>query len=171
MELKKPVNYYMRALHRDIGFFVIGLTIIYCISGILLIYKETAFLKTEKNIERHLSPGIEEQKLGIILHIKNFNVLKTEGDIVYFRNGTYNRTTGIANYSAEVLPLLLEKFNSLHKSSARNISHWFSLVYGLLLLFLALSSFWMYSPGNKLFRRGIYIAGSGLIGSAILLLL
>jgi hypothetical protein len=171
MEFKKPVNYYMRALHRDIGFFVIGLTIIYCISGIMLTYRETGFLKQEKTIERHLPPNIEEQKLGMILHLRDFKILKAEGDVIYFQNGTFNKSTGIANYSGKSLPLVLEKFNSLHKSSTQSMVHWFSVVYGILLLFLAISSFWMYKPGSRMFHRGIIIAGSGFTGAVILLFL
>jgi len=171
MKLKKPVNYYMRAIHRDIGYFVIGLTIIYGISGIMLIYRDTGFLKQEKTIERRLPADIEEQKLGMILHLKDYRVLKTEGDVVYFQNGTYNKATGIASYSGESLPPVLEKFNGLHKSSSQNIVHWFSLIYGVLLLFLAISSFWMYRSGTKMFRRGIIIAGTGFAGSIILLFL
>jgi len=135
----------------------------------MLIYRETGFLKQERTVEKHLSPGINEQKLGMILHVRDFKVLKSEGDVVYFKNGTYNKATGIVNYSAELLPPLMEKFNSLHKSSTRNAAHWFSSVYGVLLLFLALSSFWMYKPGTGSFRRGIYIACSGFAGAIILL--
>ena len=171
MKLKKPVNYYMHALHRDIGFFVIGLTVIYCISGIMLTYRETKFLKEVKAVERHLSPNLEEQKIGMVLRIRDFKVLKREGDITYFRNGTYNKTTGIANYTAEALPFILEEFNSLHKSSTRNAAHWFAVVYGVLLLFLAISSFWMFRPGTPKFRRGIYIACSGFVVAIILLIL
>ena len=38
---KKSINHFVRSLHRDIGFFVIGLTIIYSISGIVLTYRDT----------------------------------------------------------------------------------------------------------------------------------
>lgn len=171
MVLKKTVNYYIRALHRDIGFFVIGLTVIYCISGILLIYKDTGFLKEEKNIEKQLSPEINTQELGRVLHIKGFEVLKTEGDFVYFQNGTFNRATGMVSYKAETLPFILEKFNGLHKSSSKNTAHWFAITYGLLLMFLAVSSFWMYRPGTTLFSRGIFISGAGFTGALIILLI
>lgn len=169
MKPEKSINYYMRTLHRDIGCFLIGLTIIYCISGIMLIYRDTHFLKEPKLIERHLPPNIKEQELGMILHMRNFKVLRTEGDVIYFINGTYNKATGVANYSAETLPLTLEKFNNFHKLSTKNPVHWFSLMYAILLLFLAISSFWMYKPKSKSFRRGIIIASTGFISVIIIL--
>lgn len=47
--------------------------------------------------------------------------------------------------------------------------HWFTATYGFLLMFLALSSFWMYKPGNKLFIRGIVFAIAGVAASVALL--
>jgi hypothetical protein len=161
----------MRALHRDIGFFVIGITLIYAISGILLIYRETSFLKQEKQIERHLAPNIQDSELGKTLHVRNFEVLKTEGEVIYFKNGTYNKTTGIVNYSDKALPSFLEKFNNLHKASNKKLTHWFSVTFGILLLFLAISSFWMHKPSTKMFRRGILFAGIGFVIAFVLLFL
>jgi hypothetical protein len=168
---KKSFSHYMRALHRDIGFFAIGLTIIYAISGIILIYRETGFLKSEKQIERQLSPNIKESELGMALHLRNFQVTKTEGDVVYFQNGTYNKTTGLVKYTDKALPTIIEKFNSLHKKSSRGITYIFSTIFGLSLLFLAISSFWMFKPKTKMFRRGILFAGLGLVLAIVLLFL
>jgi hypothetical protein len=167
----KSINYYMRSLHRDIGFFVVGLALIYGISGIVLIYRETGFLKHEKQIERQLSPNIEASELGKTIHMRNFEVLKTEGDVVYFQNGTYNKATGMVKYSDKVLPVLLEKFNNMHKASNRSITHWLSVIFGIALLFLAISSFWMFKPNTKLFRRGLLFAAIGFIASMVLLFL
>jgi hypothetical protein len=168
-ESKKSITHYMRSLHRDIGYFLIGLTIIYCISGILLIYRETGFLKSEKQIEKQLSANIEPSELGKVLHKRGFEVLKTEGDIIWFENGSYNKATGIATYSDKTLPSFLERFNNLHKGSTKNITHWLSVAFGILLLFLAISSFWMFKPKTKMFRRGLILAGSGLIFALVLL--
>ena len=41
-KMKKPL---IRVLHRDIGFLVVGLTIVYALSGIVLTYRDTGFLK------------------------------------------------------------------------------------------------------------------------------
>ncbi|MDO9256237.1 MAG: hypothetical protein Q7U54_12040 [Bacteroidales bacterium] len=143
---KKSLNYYMRSLHRDIGFIIVGLTIIYSISGIVLIYRETGFLKHVELIEKQLSTNINETELGGILRIRNMEGLKTEGDVVSFKNGTYNKKTGIVKYSENALPTFLEKLNNLHKTSDKGITHWFITIFAVLLLFLAVSSFWMFKP-------------------------
>ncbi|HNW51443.1 MAG TPA: hypothetical protein PKH79_10195, partial [Prolixibacteraceae bacterium] len=168
---KKSINYYMRSLHRDLGFLAIGLTIIYALSGIILIYRDTDFLKKERNIEQHLSPNLTESDLGMALHMRNFQVLSADGETISFSNGTYNKVTGLATYSQKALPQFLEQFNKLHKTSSRNIVHWFPVIYGVLLLFLAISSFWMYKPKSKMFRRGLIFAGSGIVLAIVVLFL
>lgn len=170
-KVKKTINHYMLSLHRDIGFFIIGLTAIYSISGIVLIYRDTGFLKHEAVIEKTLPPNLKKSELGKELHIKDLKVLKNEGDSVYFQNGTYNKTTGVARYTEKTLPFILNKFNNLHKSSSKSLTHWFSTVFGILLFFMAISSFWMFKPATKLFRRGIYIAVAGAVAVIILLIL
>lgn len=161
----------MRTLHRDLGFLVIGFTIIYAISGIVLIYRDTDFLKHEKQVEQQIAPNIPESDLGGVLHLRNLQVVKTEGEMVYFQNGTYNKATGTVNYTEKALPAFLEKINNLHKKASRNLSHVFSTFFGIILLFLAISSFWMFKPSTKMFRRGMILTGIGLILAVVLLLI
>lgn len=168
---KKSFNYYIRALHRDIGFFVIGLTVIFCVSGIVLIFRDTDFLKYEKTVEKQIEPNLESSELGKELRLRNIGDVKVEGEVISFENGTYNRTTGKAVYTIKELPSLLRKLNTLHKAPSGNLLHWFSLVYGILLIFLALSSFWMFKPKSKLFNRGIFFAGAGLLIAILLLII
>jgi hypothetical protein len=168
---KKPIQHYMRALHRDIGFLVIGLTIVYGLSGIVLMYRDTDFLKSEQQIEQQLEPNINESDLGKALRMRNFEVVKTEGDVVYFQSGTYNKSTGLAQYKTKQLPVWLDKFNKFHKTASKNLVHWAGIVYAALLLFLAISSFWMFKPKSKMFARGLAFAGIGLILAIVVLLL
>ncbi len=168
---KKSLNQHARTLHRNIGFFIVGLVIVYSLSGIVLIYRDTNFLKREAFVEKKLSPNLTGAELGPALQVRNFKIEKTEGDIVYFQNGTYNKATGDAAYSTAELSPLIKKLTDLHKTPSKNIKHWFTLVLGGLLLFMALSSFWMFNPGTKFFRKGIYMAGAGIMAAVILLLL
>jgi hypothetical protein len=161
----------MRSLHRDIGFFVIGLTIIYCISGIVLVYRNTSFFRQEILIEKKLPPNMESMELGKALGNKKFKVSKTEGEILYFRNGSYDKETGNVKYLTYSYPVLIKMFIQLHMASTNSNVHWFTVVYGISLLFLTISSFWMYKPKTKLFRRGLYFTASGIVAVIILLVL
>ena len=168
---KKSINYYMRSLHRDVGFLIVGIAIIYSISGFLLVLRDTDFLKHEKQVEKQLVPNIKESELGATMRMRNFEVLKTEGDTVYFKNGTYNKATGMVKYSEKALPAFVEKLNKLHKPTTKNITHWFTWIFAVLLLFLAISSFWMFRPNTKLFRRGLVFAGIGITVMVVLFFL
>ena len=168
---KRPLSYYIRPLHRDIGFLAVGFTIIFCISGVILIFKETDFLKKEKIIEKTILPNLEVLELGKALHLREFKILKEDGGIVYFENGSYNKTTGNVSYESKELPSFFEKLNNVHKSSSKNIIHWFTMLYGISLLFLAISSFWMYKPKTKMSRRGIVLSLIGFVFAAMVIIL
>ncbi|WP_297098789.1 PepSY-associated TM helix domain-containing protein [uncultured Draconibacterium sp.] len=168
---KKSVQHWMRSLHRDIGYLMIGMTLIYAISGIILVYRDTGFLKSEKTITRQLPPNLEEQQLGMMLHLFDFKVEKTEGDLVYFGNGTYNKATGEAIYQAVGLPEFMNKLNGLHKASSQTKTHWFTTVFGVLMLFLALSSLWMFKARSKHFKRGMVFSALGLALAVVMLVM
>ena len=84
------------------------------------------------------------------------------------RDGRYDRETGEVSYTAQQLPSLLEKLNALHKTGSGSPLHWFSVVYGVLLTFLAVSSLWMFKPATRPFRRGLVLAGVGFAAAAAL---
>ena len=45
----------MRVLHRYLGFFLAGIMAVYAISGVILIYRDTDFLKSEQVFEEQHS--------------------------------------------------------------------------------------------------------------------
>jgi hypothetical protein len=161
----------MRALHRDIGYFVIGLTMIYVVSGIVLVFRDTSFLKQKTEITKELSPGLDTEKLGQELHLRGFKIEKTEGETVYFKNGSYNQTTGKATYTEEKLPVLFEKLNKLHKSSSKSSTAWLNIIYGVLLGYLAISAFFMFKPKAKLFKRGAILSAVGFAFAVVMIML
>jgi uncharacterized membrane protein len=170
-KVKKSISHYMRTLHRDIGFFIIGLIIIYSISGVVLVYRDTNFLKKDTRVETKLSTDIDPSELGSALRIREFKMTKTEGDIIYFEGGSYNKSTGMAITTIQTLRFPLNKFTMLHKTASKNPIHWVTVIFGILILFMAISSFWMFRKGTKQFRRAIYLAGAGIIFTLLILFL
>ena len=47
----KPSKVTMRVLHRYLGFFLAGIMAVYALSGIVLIFRDTDFLKSEQTVE------------------------------------------------------------------------------------------------------------------------
>lgn len=167
----RNLRYYMRFLHNNIGFLIVGLVIIYSLSGILQIYRDTDLLKHEVANVKTLAPDLPASNLKDALHFRELTVEKTQGNIVYFKNGTYNSLTGVANYTTKEWYGFIIPFTELHKTSSRGIAHYFTTIFGVLLLFMSVSAFWMFKPGTKLFSRGVYMTIAGAIASIILLLL
>lgn len=170
-ENKSTLYRWMRALHRDIGFFVIGLTVIYCISGIMLTYRDTTFLKSETAVVKTIEPGLNASQLGRALHLRELKVVGEDDQEIKLANGTYNKVTGVASYQNMEIPALLRALNNLHSVSSQDARHWFTTIYAMLLCFLAVSSFWMYRPGSRYFKRGLILAGAGFAASFGLVLL
>ena len=99
----------MRILHRYLGFFLAGIMAMYALSGIVMVYRTTDFLKQEKQVQKLLKPNLAAEELGKMLRMRDFKVTKTEGDLLYFETGTYNSKTGEVSYKAKELPYLLNK--------------------------------------------------------------
>jgi len=51
------------------------------------------------------------------LRIREFKAEKTKGDLIYFRDGTYDKSTGLAKYKTKELPSVLDKMTKLHKAN------------------------------------------------------
>lgn len=164
------INYYMRVLHRDIGFFILGLIVIYSISGIVLTFRDTNFLKTERQVEQQLEPNLQANELGEVLQMRRFIVENENAEVIDFETGVYSKETGLATYSVYELPVVLEKFNDLHKTMSSGAASPFTTILGFLLLFMAISSFWMFKTTSPHFKRGMVLTGVGVIATIVLLM-
>jgi hypothetical protein len=168
---KKNLRWYMRYLHNKIGFFIVGLVIIYSLSGVIQTYRDTDMLKHEVAHEMKLAPNLAESELGPNLKIRNFKVNKTEGNTLHFKEGTYNKETGMANYVTKDWYAWIVPFTELHKTSSKSLGHYFTTIFGISMFFMSISAFWMFKPGTKLFSSGVYLTIAGVIASIILMLL
>lgn len=167
---KKSIQYYMRVLHRDIGFLILGLIVIYSISGIVLTFRDTNFLKTERQVEQQLEPDLQANELGEALRMRRFSVESEDAEIIDFGTGTYSKETGLTTYSVYELPVVLEHFNDLHKTMSSGAASPFTTILGFLLLFMAISSFWMFKTTTPHFKRGMLLTVVGVLASIVLLM-
>ena len=171
IEAGKNLYCIMRGLHRDIGFLTLGLTLVYVLSGVLLIYRNTDFLKKEKTSELQLQQNLSEEDLAKQLAVRNFRVEKKEGDVFYFKEGFYNATTGAAKISRKDYPPIIKKLVSLHKITGANRLSLLNTIYGILLLFLAVSFLFMFKFGTGKSKRGLAFTSLGVILTILFLVL
>ena len=169
----KSINIYhiMRVLHRDIGFLTIGLTIVYALSGMLLIYRNTDFMKVSKTEQMQLETGLNGGNLGSQLRIRAFNVEREEGSNIFFKEGVYDAETGIATVTRKVYISPLDKLVNLHKvTGASNVSV-IALVYGFMLTFLAVSSLFMFKFGSRKNKRGLALIAVSVVMTIVIVML
>lgn len=169
MPKKQKLNGVFRIIHRYLGFFLAGIMAVYALSGIVLIFRDSSFLKQDKQVVKMVKSNASAKDLGRILEIREFKVNREEGDFVYFKDGTYNKKTGEAVYKTEVLPAVIEKMTHLHKAKSGDPLFFLNVFFGCSLLFFVLSSFWMFMPQTTIFKKGLYFTAAGLILTLILL--
>lgn len=161
----------MRLLHRYIGYFMAGIMAVYAISGVLLIYRDTDFLKKEKKINKKIEANIPPDKLGKELKIKGLGIKEQKGDLIVFEEGTYNAKTGEANYTKKELPFFLKKMTDLHKSDSKHKLSVLNTIFGISLFFFVISSFWMFNPKSRIFKNGMIITALGIALALFLILI
>jgi hypothetical protein len=159
----------MRVYHRYLGYFLAGIMAVYAISGITMIFRDTDFLKYETLNEKQLEPNIKNEELGRALRIRDLKIEKEEGDILSFKQGTYNKATGMAQYTSKEWPYVIQKLTNLHKADTRHPLFFLNIFFGLSLFFFVLSSFWMFLPGTSVFKKGLYFALAGVMLTLLLI--
>ncbi|MFT6368956.1 MAG: putative iron-regulated membrane protein [Maribacter sp.] len=170
MSKQREVSNKMRTYHRYLGFFLAGIMAMYSISGIILIFRDTDFLKQETRHEKKLKPGLNAETVGKEIKIKKLEFHVVDGVIATFKQGNYNLETGDVSYTTKALPLVLDKMTHLHKAKSEDPLYVLNIFFGLALLFFVLSSFWMFLPGTSIFKKGLYFSAAGMVLVIILLL-
>lgn len=159
----------MRVWHRYLGFFLAGIMAVYALSGIVLVFRDTDYFKNQELINEQLQPGLDSEQLGQALKMRRFKVEKEEAGILYFRDGQYNATNGEVIYTKKELPFFLDKMTHLHKATSSRPLSFLNIFFGLSLLFFVVSSFWMFFPGTKIFKKGLLFTAIGAVLTFVLL--
>ncbi len=162
-------NSKLRVYHRYLGYFLAGIMAVYAISGFTMIFRDTNFLKSDKQIEKQLRPNIKTEDLGRELRMKEFKVEKEEGDIIRFEQGTYNKSTGVAKYTSKEWPYFIDKLTRLHKADTNSPLFFLNVFFALSLLFFVISAFWMFLPKTTIFKKGLYFTLAGVALTIILI--
>lgn len=170
---KKKIRKWLRLIHRDLGYFFVGITIIYALSGIILNHKkngEDPAYKTEaksyqlanslspKQLEAYWQENLTDYPLNRILP-------NEYGCDIYLKGG-------LGNYDAQSGQLQFEVYskkkwvyfvNKLHYNSKKGWT-WMADIFAVAMLLFALSGMFMV-PGKK----GIAGRGKWLIAIGILI--
>jgi len=160
---KSKLQKNMRVYHRYLGFFLVGIMAVYALSGVLMIFRNTDFLKKDVVEQRTLEEGTKPEEIGAKLRLKNFKIESTEGNTIVFNGGTYDMDTRVATITKKELPFVLKKMTDMHKATSDRPLFFLNIFFGASLLFFVISSFWMFLPGTSVFKKGMYFTVAGLL--------
>ena len=153
----------LRVIHRDLGFFLVGITLIYAISGILLNHlsgKDPAFRTETKTIQ--LAANLNENGLTAVWNVdKELPPMKRimridENNLRVFLEGglgVYNVSNGSLSFEHSEKRILIYWINRLHYNKVKNWSPVADFFAGSLIL-LAVTGLFIVKG-----KRGL--AGSG----------
>ncbi len=160
----------MRVYHRYLGYFLAGIMTVYSLSGIVLIFRDTDFLKSEKQVDKKLKPNLKVEELGKELRMRDLKADKEDSISISFKQGVYHKESGVANYTVKELPPAIEKLTKLHKANTKDPLFFLNIFFGVSLFFFVVSSFWMFLPKSSIFKKGLYFTLAGIVLTIILLI-
>jgi len=162
-------NSTMRIWHRYLGYFLAGIMAIYALSGIVLIFRDTNFLKQDKIIEKKLAPNLPAEEVGKTIRIRDLKFSAENGDIATFEQGTYNKSTGDVKYTVKSLFPAIERLTQLHKANTKSPLFFLNVFFAVSLMFFVVSAFWMFMPRTAIFKKGLYFTLAGIVLTLIML--
>lgn len=166
----------LRVLHRDLGYFIVGMTIVYCLSGIFLNHRHDfnpdykIFIEDfQVNIPADKELG-EEEVRSIVAEVKEDAVYKKhytnrDGYIkVFIANGevVFDPETGEGTMQYLQRRPLIYEMNRLHKASIGAVWKWVSDIMAFILLFVAVSGLFLLKGKRGLKRWGWWWTVAGI---------
>ena len=172
-----------RNIHRDLGYFFVGLTIIYSVSGIALnhLHHWNPDLKTEEykgvleqvynfsdNRDEASQKAVSE--IGVEYPVKSTS-LQRNGNIKVFLDVGDNNTGSLVidhddnAYKVSILKkrVLLREMNLMHRNNLKQIWTWVSDIYALGLIILAITGMIILRGKFGFKRYGVWLVGAGIV--------
>ena len=171
----KKIN--TRELHRDLGYFYLGLIITFAFSGILMNHRDSfhadKYTVETKAIEVKLSKDeeITEDKaknigtsVGIMDNFRKHKIKENKLSISYEKNDVeIDLSTGKGELTTFIKTPVISQMMKLHK----NTSNWwiyFSDIFGISLIFIAVTGAMMVKHGKHTFKqKGWKLTAAGLL--------
>lgn len=163
---------WLRIIHRDLGYLMVGICLVYGISGMLLNHmngKDPAYKSTNHTI--HMTVGLGEQELASAWNAdsslpklkkaipidEQHTRLMLDGGM-----GVYNSATGLTDYELHKKNVFVYWINKLHYNK---VNGWSIMgdIFAVSLIFFAVSGLFMVRGKKGLLGRGKWFLAAGLL--------
>ena len=167
----------LRILHRDFGYFITGITLIYAFSGIILNHTDDFnpdYRVYYQEIDLNLPKDARLDRNGVINALKGLgediiykkHYKSSSGDIkVFIQNGTvvFDPETGIGYMEYLKRRQVIYQMNHLHKAVIQKSWKWVSDIMSVILIFVAISGLFILKGKNGLKGRGLWLTLAGFL--------
>jgi hypothetical protein len=168
---------WLRILHRDFGYFIVGITIIYALSGILLNHRndfnpDYKVLYRDVEVQLPTGPPFSENELKPVIElIDDFVVYKSayitrNGNLrIFINNGELliNPDTGKGQMEYLRKRAVFFEMNMLHRVATHSSWKWLSDAFMVILIFVTLSGIFILKGKNGFQKRGVWLILAGTI--------
>lgn len=172
-------------IHRDLGYLIFGLTIIYAVSGFVLNHVKAdgwhpdyIFSRTETKIDKNLIPSeFNDENARAVLNSvgeSNFKNLVFSGDdiIIYFKNGSvsFDRFSGEALIEKKTPLYIIKEFNILHYNNIKKLYTYLADIYAIALFVMAITGLFVIKGKKGITGRGKWLTAIGILIPILILL-
>ncbi len=183
---RKTLRRWNNALHRDIGYLCVGMTLIYAISGIIMnhfksgdfshpdysrSYKEfkVSLPKDGKADQAYVNKILDQE--GERDHYKSF-ITGDKYVQIFLTNGSVyvDLSTGEAQIEQKTPRYVIKEFNLMHYNNLKRFYTWFSDAYAVALIILAITGLFVLRGKNGIIGRGAWLTAVGILLPALFLL-
>lgn len=180
----KTLRRWNNALHRDIGYLAVGMTLIYAISGIVLNHFKSGdfmhpdYSKSYYDLKVSLPANGQIDKAYVMKVIEQAgektgdykSFITGEGYMqVFLKKGFIyvDLTNGQAQMEKKVTRYVIREMNLLHYNNLKKWYTWFSDLYAVSLIILAITGLFVLRGKNGILRRGAWLTAIGIIVPAL----
>ena len=166
---KKNLRQWLWDLHRDIGYFAVGMSLVYALSGFFLSHKDTFSATRTVTVDFELTAGLDLPDFIETMDKETAVDLthsREKGEYISFffegGEGDYHIPTGQVRYESYSRRGLMLFINQLHLNQRKG---WVAVadVFSFLLVFLALSGLVMVRGRKGFLKRGIWFMLLGFV--------
>ncbi len=182
---QKTLRRWNNALHRDLGYLFFGMTLIYAISGIVLNHFKSGdfahpdYSKSfwEFKVALPNNGNIDQAYIDKVLadahETGNYksHIISGETLTLFLTNGSLaiNLQDGSVFQEKRQARYIIKEFNLLHYNNLKRLYTWYSDIYAVALILLAITGLFILRGKNGIIGRGAWLTAIGIIIPALFL--